>query len=338
MSVKSTYSLNIDFNNDGLLSPSENIFSDLVGITWKSGRDGFSNLTHIASAGVMNLTLKNYDGKYDEYNPSSILYDKFRRGLRVRLTAHYDNQVYVLATMYTKGISSNVYKNRQRVAQMECLGSLWWSDRDDLQFAILYSDYGLHDEEELLETDTIPSGKMLEIVLDKIGWPNELREIDVGRSQIRPYYAFKEGSLGTYQKQTKFLDAARIIERAENGYLHENRNGAIVFEDRDRRLKELGDNIIKAYLIDTPPTRENDIVISQIKNEDTTSDIYNYFYTDYNTFRTNNNFVVSDLANSIALKNRDLPQGTVISLDVKRTENDDWDYVKKWVEPLLRIT
>lgn len=329
MSVKATYSLKIDLNNDGFLTQNEELIDEVMSISYKSGRDGTSNLTHLASAGEMTIKFRNNTGKFDENNPNSPLFGRWRRGLRVVLSAFYGNKTYKLITMYTHGLEANVYRNRMRNADMTCFGPMWWADRDDLKFAILYNDY-VPQGDQLTDTQTIRSGEMLDKILEKIDWPDDLKHIDEGRSHIRPFYAFNEGVFGSYTRQVKFLESARVIEQSENGFLHEDKNGAIVFEDRDRRLKRLSDNIIKNIASDVDSLNDTYITYSSIRNVDTFDDIYNSFYPDYNVLRTDNNAIVRDLTDNPAIKDRVYSVGSQHSLIISRNNRDDWDYVKQY--------
>ena len=87
-SYASSYRVLVDWNNDGDYDDTyDDITSDVLSLQWRRGRDYASQLTGRSSAGKLQATLINTDGKYSPSNTSSVLTGSILPGRAVRLNS-----------------------------------------------------------------------------------------------------------------------------------------------------------------------------------------------------------------------------------------------------------
>ena len=79
---------------------------------------------------------------------------------------------------------------------------------------------------ELPMATNIASGDVFDDILDELGWPAADRDVDTGKSTFARFWS----------KSISALKLMRSVVKSENGFIVEDRNGDIRFEDRHRRL------------------------------------------------------------------------------------------------------
>lgn len=79
---------------------------------------------------------------------------------------------------------------------------------------------------ELPMSTSIAAGDAIDDILDELGWPAGDRDVDTGQSLFARFWS----------PSTSALKLLRSVEKSENGFIVEDRNGDLRFEDRHRRL------------------------------------------------------------------------------------------------------
>lgn len=216
MAVTATYTLSVDWNNDGDWSDANEDITAYVlrehGMEWAYGRDRASQLAGRSTAGQFRCVLKNTDGRFSSFNASGPLYGNLVPGRKVRLqvtdgvvTATF---VWFLATLEPQPVTRNV-----NVALLTAVGPLGWLNDPRRKTS-------------LAMTTSILTGDAADDILDEAGWPAGDRSIDAGQTTMKRHWSVGESPLA----------ALRRVEATESGFLRESRDGKVVFESRHHRL------------------------------------------------------------------------------------------------------
>lgn len=98
MAVTSTYTLQIDWDNDGdFWDATEDISSYVLagpGVSWGYGRNNASQLTGRSTAGTFSCTLLNSDGRFSSFNASSPLTGSILPGRMLRFFGMLENETF----------------------------------------------------------------------------------------------------------------------------------------------------------------------------------------------------------------------------------------------------
>ena len=211
-SLLGSYVIEVDWDNDGTFAGSfDDISSDCISWTCRSGRDFPIQLTGRALAGVFEVVVKNTDGKYNSFNSSSDVFGN----LVPNRTIRWRSDAPVARTIFTGRIDEikpNIRRGEAQKATIRAKGVL----------ILLESDVRI-----AMQT-AIATGAALDEILDGISFPAGDRDIDTGQTTMTRYW---------HDDAVKALTAAREIEATEAGFLRETRDGKIAFEDREHRLQ-----------------------------------------------------------------------------------------------------
>lgn len=241
-----TYVLEIDWTGAGDYSgANDDVTSDLFFVECKRGRDYASQLTGKAVAGRLIAKLDNTDGKYSPLNSSSALFGNLIPGRKVRLRTTLPTATNLwtgFLSLITPGASYDEYP----VVYVEAVGGL----------------------EKLNGKQITPiaqasqtTGIIVGAILDASGWPLADRSIDTGQTTIERWFADRKEA----------LNSVKEIEETELGFLFEDENGNLVYEDRHNRLK--GDKLISQATFADDGT--GDCGYHKIEQQDPIREIFN---------------------------------------------------------------
>lgn len=219
--VTNTYRVLVDWDNDGnFLGTYDDIVDDCLSIQVRRGRDYASQLTGNSTAGTLRATLKNADGKYSPNNVSSPIYGKIRPACRVAFALNSGSFPYSFPITFDEtpmwtgrliNIRPSPASTQLNTAEFEAEGPLGYINdfTPDTQ----------------MKTN-IRTSDAVEEILDKAGWSATERDIKSGLTTMTRWWA----------DSNKTIDALRIVEETENGFIKETYDGKIGFESRNTRL------------------------------------------------------------------------------------------------------
>ena len=111
-------------------------------------------------------------------------------------------------------------------------------------------------------------------ILDDLGWTEAAdRDLDTGQTTISRFWIAKK----------KAIDALRLVEEAESGFIRESKSGQIVFESRYHRLTEAASTTSQATFTDADGATYSYMAIAQT---DPLSTIVNHVEATARTFDT----------------------------------------------------
>jgi hypothetical protein len=203
-----SYSLCIDWDNDGSFATAgDDISNDVMRLWWSRGRD--AELER-ATAGILEITLKNPTGEYSPSNSGGTYYGKLLPGRPVRLQATFGVTTYDLWYGKIERIVPKPHWQDQ-TCYIYCVDGF-----DMLKRAEITTD---------LYTDEL-TGTLVGNILDEVGWAAGDRDIEVGIDTV---------PLG-YWSQVSALYALQEIEESECGFFYIDHRGYARFEDRHYRM------------------------------------------------------------------------------------------------------
>jgi len=202
-----TYEVCVDWNNDGDYGDAnEDISADVKSIRIQRGRD---DELKRATAGTLELRVKDTNGKYSPENSGGVLYGNLlpRRPVRVRVD---HSGWYTLFTGFLERIVPHAHKARQD-AYLYAVDGIDYLSRVEVTTA-LYTD-------ELV-------GTLIGHILDAAEWPGGDRTLDAGIDKV-PF---------GYWNRVRAMYALGELEESERGFVYVDETGKLVFEDRHHRL------------------------------------------------------------------------------------------------------
>ena len=256
--VAATFELMVDWNANGTFGDAnEDITADVLRMEWQGGRDYNSALTGRSRGSRLLVNLDNHtnSGKYNSFNASSPIYGNILPGRKARLRATDGTGTEVQFTGFLDRINPQISVGAARVALLEIVGPLVFLGQawNELFLQMVTNEL---------------TGTVANALLDMVSWPAGDRDVDPGKSTI------KRRRFGTPQGKVSMLDSLHRVEETENGFLHESKDGKVILEDRDRRLKSPY-TTSQVTLSDAPGAGE--IVYSKIIQSDPLKQIFNYF-------------------------------------------------------------
>lgn len=219
--VTNTYRVLVDWDNTGNFQGTyDDIVADVLSVQVRRGRDYASQLTGNSTAGTLRATLKNDDGKYSPNNVSSPIYGKIRPACRVAFALNSGDFPYNFPITFDEtpmwygrltNIRPSPASTQLNTAEFEAEGPLGYINdfTPDTQMKI-----------------NVRTSEAVEEILDKAGWSATERDIKTGLTTMSRWWA----------DSNKTIDALRIVEETENGFIKETYDGKIGFESRNTRL------------------------------------------------------------------------------------------------------
>ena len=267
---KGSYQLLVDWNNDGdFTDANDDITSDVLNVSWERGRDYASQLQGKSIAGKLTATLVNTGGKYSPSNTSSALTGNILPGRTVRLLAGPDASFpYSFPISFEDNIKWQGKLDRimpapaatgVKTASLTAFGTLGFLNQFEVQLA----------SQTNRRTDQAVGD-----ILDDVGWTVSAdRDLDTGQTTISRFWIAKK----------KAIDALRLVEEAEAGFIKESKTGQIAFENRFHRLTETASTTSQATFSDASGATYSYMAISQA---DPLSTIVNHVEATARTFNT----------------------------------------------------
>lgn len=231
-----SYTIQIDWNNDGDFSDAnEDISEYVIEAVWSTGYA--KPYDHAAAPGWLKLTLDNTDRRFSPENASSPLYSSLKPMRYVRIQATYNSTTHTLFYGYLWRIEPEAGQRDDRQAIVHCIDAV-----------ALLEHYPL--EIELLEDKR--SDEVLDTIIQRVAWPPALSgywvlgiegHMELGQttrlSGASVYKSFETGRetfayAGDtwYPENTTALEAIRQTCASEYGRFHFTRAGKARFLDR----------------------------------------------------------------------------------------------------------
>jgi len=216
-----SYKLLVDWNNDGDFDDSnEDITSDTMSIQFRRGRDYASQLTGNSTAGKLTAVLNNESGKYSPSNSSSPLSGNIVPGRPVRLNIGAGEFPYTFPIAFDshpqwvgnlETLTPSPSSSTVKTCTIEAFGPLGYLNQMSPSLAT--------------QTD-IRTDVAVGAVLDDVAWPGADRDLATGQTTMTRFWVDGPST----------IDALRIIEETEAGFIKETKDGKIGFESRHTRL------------------------------------------------------------------------------------------------------
>jgi len=264
-----TYSLLVDWNADGDFTDSnDDITGDTLSLSWSRGRDYASALQGRSVAGKLTATLINTDGKYSPSNTSSALTGNILPGRSIKLQAGSGSFPYTFPIAFNDGvrwqgkldkIKPSPAARGRRTATLTAFGTLGYLNQFETQLA----------SQTNRRTDQAVGD-----ILDDVGWDEaDDRDLDTGQTTISRFW----------MSGKKTIDALRLVEEAEAGFVKESKSGQVAFENRFHRLTETASTTSQATFSDAGGAAHT---FEQIAQVDPLSTIVNHVEATARTFTT----------------------------------------------------
>ena len=252
------YNLYVDWNNDGDYADSnENLSSYIQNIEWERGRDMANNLTGNTVSGLLKVTLKNTSNIFSSFNTDSALYGSILPSRTVKLQMGGGSFPYTFPvdfnqdqwTGYLHSLVPFPDMNGNNMAILTAFGPLAFLNRKTIKIA----------SQTNRRTDLAIGD-----ILDSAGWGAGDRDLDEGNTTITRF---------TIPQNTKTIDALRMVENSENGFISETKDGKIKYEKRQARLIDSNATTSQATLSDATSTSNFSFFL--IEQEDNLANIFN---------------------------------------------------------------
>jgi hypothetical protein len=258
----------VDWNNDGDFDDThDDITDDIIDISWQRGRDYASQLSGNSTAGKLTAKLLNTDGKYSPSNASSVLTGNILPGRTVKLMAGSGDFPYQFPIVFPSEV--------QWVGKLEKINPTPASHGLKTCTFTAYGVLGyLNDFRPNLSTQINQrTDQAIGAILDNVGWPANDRNLATGKTTMTRFWV--DGP--------KTLDAMRIVEETESGFLKEDKNGYVGFENRHTRL-EATRSVTSQHTFSDASNATSSYVL--LKQEDPLSTITNHFEASSRTYAT----------------------------------------------------
>lgn len=267
--ANTNYNLYVDWNNDGDYADSnENIGSYVQQLNWDRGRDWANNLTGDSVSGTLRALLRNTTGIFSPFKSDGALFGNLVPGRKVSLQMGAGSFAYTFPflmnqTVWTGFVKSIVpFPSLQGgdFAILEAIGSLGYLNQKTVKVAP--------------QTDR-NTGTAIGDILDATGWGASDRDLDTGNTTIKRF---------TIPADTKTIDALRMVENSENGFVSETKDGKIKFEKRQARQIDTTATTSQATLSDATST--SNFSFSRIEQQDSIRNIFNEITVNIKNYQT----------------------------------------------------
>ena len=263
------YQLYVDWNNDNDYADSnENISSYVQQLNWDRGRDFANNLTGNSVSGTLRAVLKNTSGIFSPFKTDGALYGNLIPGRKVSLQMGAGSFPYTFPilfnqtqwTGYLKSVVPFPDLHGGDFAVLEAIGSLGYLNQKTIKIA---------------PQTSRNTGTAIGDILDASGWGASDRDLDTGNTTITRF---------TIPAKTNTIEALRMVENSENGFISETKDGKIKFEKRQARQVDTEATTSQGTLTDASAT--DNFSFSMIEQEDSIRNIFNEINVDIKNFET----------------------------------------------------
>ena len=266
--MAASYSLLIDWNNDGdFTDANDDISGDTLSMSWTRGRDYASALEGRSVSGKLTAVLVNTDGKYSPSNTSSALTGSILPGRSVKVTAGNSNLPSSFPIAFNDGVRWQGKLDRilpapasagVKTCTLTAFGTLGYLNQFEVQLPSQTS----------RRTDQAVGD-----ILDNVGWAGADRTLDTGLTTISRFWVSKK----------KTIDALRLVEETEAGFIKEQKDGKVAFENRHHRLTETASTTSQATFSDASGASHT---FASIGQTDPISTIVNHVEATARTYTT----------------------------------------------------
>ncbi len=266
MAIK--YAILVDWNNDGDFSDThDDITGDTLSMSWSRGRDYASALEGKSVAGKLSATLVNTNGKYSPSNTSSALTGSILPGRSVKVTAGDSTFPQTFPITFSDTVRWQGKLDRilpapstqgVKTCALTAFGNLGYLNQFEVQ---------------LTSQTNRRTDQAVGDILDNLGWAGGDRSLDTGLTTISRFWMAKK----------KGIDALRLVEETEAGFIKETKDGKIGFENRHHRLTESASTTSQATFSDASSATNTFASISQT---DPLSTIVNHVEATARTYDT----------------------------------------------------
>ena len=263
------YQLYVDWNNDNDYADSnENISAYVQQLNWDRGRDFANNLTGNSVSGTLRAVLKNTSGIFSPFKTDGALYGNLIPGRKVSLQMGAGSFPYTFPilfnqtqwTGYLKSVVPFPDLHGGDFAVLEAIGSLGYLNQKTIKIA---------------PQTSRNTGTAIGDILDASGWGASDRDLDTGNTTITRF---------TIPAKTNTIDALRMVENSENGFVSETKDGKIKFEKRQARQVDTEATTSQGTLTDASAT--DNFSFSMIEQEDSIRNIFNEINVDIKNYET----------------------------------------------------
>jgi hypothetical protein len=172
---------------------------------------GRTALSDIFQTGTMSLRIIDQNGDFNPMNPSSPYYELLTPMRKVTITASYEGTTYPIFAGYITSYNTTTPKD---------VGEIVYTTVQAVD------GFRLFQNAQITTVATTPAGQTtgtrIGKILDAIGWPTGMRDIDAGQTTVQA----DPGTLRTS------LAAMQLITSTEFGSLYMDGFGNVVFQDR----------------------------------------------------------------------------------------------------------
>ena len=263
------YNLYVDWNNDGDYADSnENLTSYIQNIEWERGRDLANNLTGSSVSGILKVVLRNTTNIFSSFNSDSALFGSILPSRKVKLQMGGGSFPYTFPvtfnqdqwTGYLESLVPFPDMQGNNIAILTAVGPLAFLNKKTIKVA----------PQTNRRTDLAIGD-----ILDAAGWGAGDRDLDEGNTTITRF---------TIPQNTKTIDALRMVEKSENGFISETKDGKIKYEKRQARLVDSNATTSQATLSDASST--SNFSFNLIEQEDNLANIFNEVTVDVKFYST----------------------------------------------------
>jgi hypothetical protein len=172
---------------------------------------GRTALSDIFQTGTMSLRIIDQNGDFNPMNPSSPYYELLTPMRKVTITASYEGTTYPIFAGYITSYNTTTPKD---------VGEIVYTTIQAVD------GFRLFQNAQITTVATTPAGQTtgtrIGKILDAIGWPSGMRDIDAGQTTVQA----DPGTLRTS------LGAMQLVTSTEYGSLYMDALGNLVFQDR----------------------------------------------------------------------------------------------------------
>lgn len=173
---------------------------------------GRTALSDVFNTGTMSLRIIDQTGDFNPMNPSSPYYELLTPMRKVTITASYGGTTYPIFAGYITSYNTTTPKD---------VGEVVYTTIQAVDGFRLFANAQITSVASTSAGQT--TGTRIDKILDAIGWPSGMRDVDAGQTTVQA----DPGTLRTS------LGAMHTIESTEYGALYMDALGNLVFQDRD---------------------------------------------------------------------------------------------------------
>jgi len=173
---------------------------------------GRTALSDVFNTGTMSLRIIDQTGDFNPMNPSSPYYELLTPMRKVTITASYGGTTYPIFAGYITSYNTTTPRD---------VGEVVYTTIQAVDGFRLFQNAQITSVASSTAGQT--TGTRIEKILDAIGWPTGMRDVDAGQTTVQA----DPGTLRTS------LGAMHTIESTEYGALFMDALGNLVFQDRD---------------------------------------------------------------------------------------------------------